>query len=507
MDYFDWIRHHARQRGRKLALVDALTDRRVDYQALDGLVDEVAALVRRRVPAFEKGMRIALLARTGIDSFVVQFACARLGAIFVPLNWRLSVRELKEVCADAEPALLLCHAEFEAQAAEATSVPRARLADGVPEGRTEAPQPVALAPAALHAEDPWCILYTSGTTGKPKGVVIPYRMVLANVLNFTIPTRITQDSVFLCAMPTFHTGGLNVYANPVLHAGGTVVTMGDFDADRALRLLDGHELGVTHFFGTPTHYQMLGETEAFEAATFPTLVNCGMGGAGLTAKLISRWLDKGVPLQPTYGMTEIGPGILTCDLHRVRGTLGTSGRQGLHMDLVIADEQGREVPAGTIGEIRVRGPVVTSGYWRNPEATAQSMHDGWFKSGDLAYMDAERFVYIVDRSKEMFISGGENVYPAEVERAILELPAVHLCGVVGIHDERWGEVGSAFVVARRGESLDAEAVARHCAGKLARYKIPKRIRMMDALPLTSSGKIDKNALRALAAQATQEAAP
>ncbi len=516
MMYFDWIKHHAAQRADKLALVDALSETRLSYGEFDARIDELAAGWRQL--GLARGERVALLARTGIDAFVVQFACARVGAIFTPLNWRLSARELCEICADAEPALLLYHDEFHEKVAEVPRVERRVIARcaaarasaaGGPAGATPAsatPPTRGAAPAPLGPEDPWCILYTSGTTGKPKGVVLSYRMILANVLNFSVPTRITQDTVFLCALPTFHTGGLNVYSNPVFHAGGTVITMGDFDAETAVRILQTHPLGVTHFFGTPTHYQMMAETAAFKTGTFPTLVNCGMGGAGLTGPLIRQWLDKGVPIQPTYGMTEIGPGILTTDLHRVREKIGTSGRPSLHMELIIGDAQGRELPPGAIGEMLVRGPVVMSGYWRNAEATRQAFLGDWFKTGDLAYRDEEGFVYIVDRSKEMYISGGENVYPAEIERAILEMPGVCLCGVVGVADARWGEAGAAYVTAREGVRLDPEDIRAHCAQKLARYKLPKYIRILAEIPLTSSGKVDKNQLRAMAAAEAQKGA-
>ncbi len=507
MQYFDWIKHHAAQRGDKLALVDALTDTRLTYEEMDRLVGGLAAHLHG-ILDIRKGDRVALLARTGIDAFVVQFACARVGAIFVPLNWRLSQSELQEICADAEPVVLLYHEEFSDKALGVPRLKQQLLVGGVALTASElAALSPGTPPAVVAPEDPWCILYTSGTTGKPKGVVLPYRMIAANVLNFSFPTRITQDSVFLCAMPTFHTGGLNVYSNPVFHAGGTVIAMGDFDAGLAVEILSGHRPGVTHFFGTPTHYQMMGETRTFKEASFPSLINCGMGGAGLTGPLILQWLDKGVPIQPTYGMTEIGPGILTADLNRVREKIGTSGRPSMHMDFIVSDPEGNELPPHAIGEIRVRGPVVTSGYWRNSTATAQAFHNGWFRTGDLAYRDEEGFVYIVDRSKEMYISGGENVYPAEIERVILEMPKVLMCGVVGVRDERWGEAGAAYIVARQGAELELAAVQAHCREKLARYKIPKRMRLLDALPLTSSGKVDKNGLRAMAAADEQAVKP
>ena len=504
MMYFDWIKHHAAQRADKLALVDALSDERLNYGEFDAQIDRLADGLRRQ-HGVVKGDRVALLARTGIDAFLVQFACVRIGAIFTPLNWRLSGRELREICDDAQPTVLLYHAEFRDKMEVAQTGLAHALANGSIEGWDAVEAPVSRTPAsAIGLEDPWCILYTSGTTGKPKGVVIPYRMIIANVLNFSVPIRATQDSVFLCALPTFHTGGLNVYSNPIFHAGGTVVTMGDFDADIAVRILQAHRPGVTHFFGTPTHYQMMAETSAFETGSFPSLVNCGIGGAGLTGPLILQWLDKGVPIQPTYGMTEIGPGILTTDLHRVREKIGTSGRPSLHMELIVADEHGQELPPHAIGEIRVRGPVVMTGYWRNAEATRQAFYGDWFKTGDLAYRDEEGFVYIVDRSKEMYVSGGENVYPAEIERVILEMPDVLMCGVVGVADERWGEVGAAYVAARRGARVDPADIRAYCAKKLARYKLPKYIRVLAEIPLTSSGKVDKNQLRILAAADAQE---
>jgi len=505
MFYFDWIDHHAGQRPEKTALYCCATRSRLDFGRLSERIHALAWHLTQDL-GVRPGDRVCLLSKSRPEAFELQFACAKAGAIFVPLNWRLAAAEQAHVWSDAEPRVLFGDAAFSQAASEfAPDTPYRRLPDGGA-GR-ESPYEAGIAShrgrrfpnAEVDPEDIWCMLYTSGTTGKPKGVMLSYRMVQANVVNFSFPTRITRDTVFLCAMPTFHTGGLNVYANPVLHAGGTVLLMPDFDAGAALAAMNDPAHGVTHFFGTPTHYILMQQDPGFASATFPAMVNAGIGGAPPTADLVAAWLRKGVPLQPTYGMTEIGPGILTTDLDRVQDKLGTSGRPGLHMAFKIAAADGAPLGPGEVGEIWVKGPPVMSGYWRNPEATAACLADGWFRSGDAAYRDEEGFVYIVDRIKDMYISGGENVYPAEVEQVIAQLDAVSLCAVVGAPDPKWGEVGVAYVVLRDGCALAEEAALAHCRARLARYKVPRRVLFLPGLPLTASGKIRKQALRQRAA--------
>ncbi len=500
--HYDWIAYHGRYTPEKLACVDLGSGRRLTYRALHRRINAVARLLADDL-GVRDGDRVCVVARSCSDVFEIQFACAKLGAIFLPVNWRLTVNELEVILRDADPVALLHEREFTSTAEEL----KARIGldacvdfgGGAPDTRYERAireyQDAGFVDHPVDVESTWAMLYTSGTTGRPKGAMLSYRMMLTNVLNFSFPARLGPGTVFLCAMPTFHTGGLNCYSNPVFHAGGTVVIMREFEPAEALELMMDRDLGVTHFFGAPAHYLFVSQQPGFARAAFPAMAIAGLGAAPPTHTLIKAWLDKGVPLQPAYGMTEIGPAILISDLQRVREKVGSAGQPVMHGDFKIAAPDGRELPPGEIGEIWVKGPTLMSGYWRQPEVTASSFHDGWFRTGDAAHRDDEGFVFIVDRLKDMYISGGENVYPAEVENVISAIPEVSAAAVVGIPDATWGEVGRAFIIVRPGCTLAAEAVQTHCRRNLAKYKVPKVVTFVDSFPRTPTGKLLKRALR------------
>lgn len=507
--YHDWIDHHARNKPNKLAIADIASGRRLTYGKFNARIASLASFLSRDC-AIGSGDRVCVIAKSCVETFEIQFACARIGAIFLPVNWRLTLHELEYIVGNATPAVLLCEEEFAEVAGQlvgrvegcrlvefAGGADKTRYERGIAAHRGSLP-----AGFCVDMESTWLILYTSGTTGHPKGAMLSYRMMLANVLNFG-PACLTQDSVFLCAMPTFHTGGLNCYSNPVFHAGGTVLVMREFDPALALTLLEDREAAVTHFFGTPAHYLFISQQSRFDEADFPALRIAGLGGAPSSDALVARWLKKGVPLQPAYGMTEIGPAILICELDRVRDKIGSAGQPVMHIDFKIATSDGREVPVGEVGEIWVKGPVLMSGYWKRPDATAEAFSDGWFRTGDAAYRDEDGFVFIVDRLKDMFISGGENVYPVEVENVICAVPGVSAAAVVGVPDPTWGEVGRAFVIAKDGDTAMSEAIIAHCQTRLAKFKIPKSIVFVDDLPRTASGKVLKRDLRALSATSSR----
>lgn len=501
--YHDWIDHHARNKPHKLAVSDLASSRRLTYREFHARIGSLASFLSRDC-SIGPGDRVCVIAKSCLEAFEIQFACARIGAIFLPVNWRLTPHELEYILGNATPAVLLCETEFVAVAEQLVGqVPGCALvefAGGAGDTRYErgiaAHRETAFAGPPVDMESTWLILYTSGTTGHPKGAMLSYRMMLTNVLNFG-PARLTPDSVFLCAMPTFHTGGLNCYSNPVFHAGGTVLVMREFDPAAALVLLQDRDAGITHFFGTPAHYLFISQQDRFDDASFPALAIAGLGGAPSSDALAERWLKKGVPLQPAYGMTEIGPAILICELDQVRRKIGSAGQPVMHIDFKIATSDGGEMPVGKVGEIWVKGPVLMSGYWKRPDASAEAFCDGWFRTGDAAYRDDDGFVFIVDRLKDMFISGGENVYPVEVENVICAVSGVVAAAVVGVPDPTWGEVGRAFVIAKDNSAAMSEAIIAHCQTRLAKFKIPKSIVFVDDLPRTASGKVLKRDLRSL----------
>lgn len=497
--YHDWIAYHAKMVPNKVAIVDAASDRHITYKDLDQRVGRLAVALSRQCG--QAGARVMVLARTGLEAFELQFACARAGVIFLPVNWRLAVPELTFIVRDAKPAVIYCETEFATQARALAEVHPVPIVDINASDALSGYEQILGAdssgdwqPPVVDWEDTWMILYTSGTTGKPKGAMLSYRMMYFNVLNFS-PALLGPDTTFLCVMPTFHTGGVNCYANPVFCLGGTVVTMREFNAIKALELLTDTTLKISHFFGVPAIYLSISELPDFRAASFPFLKVAGLGGAPATNKLVSTWLEKGVPVQPAYGMTEIGPAILVTPIDMAREKIGSAGQPVMNMEFRIAGIDGVEMPLGQVGEIWVKGPVLLSGYWMRPDAARDSFYEGWFRTGDAARRDADGYIFIVDRLKDMYISGGENVYPVEVENVIGNHPGVVAVAVIGIPDDKWGEVGCAYICTRDGQAIELAELREHCERSLAKYKIPKKFIFVSEFPRTASGKVLKTELR------------
>ena len=496
--YYDWIAHHARNSGDDVAVVDLHEHRALTYRELDRRTGLLAGWLRGHGVA--RGERAAILAQNCSDHFELQFACGRLGAIFVPLNWRLTVPELSFIVGDAAPRVLIHDAEFaETAAALARVVPGLRL---LQRGGAASDYERAIADAAPVTEfelvthdEISTIMYTSGTTGRPKGAMITHGMTFWNVVNLGGPAEVGFSSVFLAVLPLFHTGGLNCYSNPVFHAGGRVLVPRVFEPGEALRMIADPAVGLTHFFGVPAHYQFMLQHPDFERTDLSRLRVAGVGGAPMPVPLLKAWLARGVALIQGYGMTETSPGVLCLDRRDAARKIGSAGKPLLHTETRVVDEHGRDVPRGEMGELWVRGPNITPGYWNRPEANKTSFTDGWLHTGDAARVDEEGYYYIVDRTKDMYISGGENVYPAEVESVLYQIPQLAEAAVIGVPDERWGEVGKAIVAVKPGEMLSAEQILDHCRENLARYKLPRFIEFVDALPRNATGKVHKPTLR------------
>lgn len=496
----DWIAHHARFAPGAAAAHDLASGRRFTYAQFDDRVSRAALWLRQRF-GVAPGERVAVLAMNDTDVFELQFACLRLGAIFLPLNWRLAVPELEFICGDARPKVLLHGIEFADAAAEVArraGVPHAAaLANGQPSAYE-----AGLAAAAgtlvlprLDLEDTWTIMYTSGTTGRPKGAQITYRMCVFNAIQCAMTVGLTAASKNLVVLPTFHTGGLNVYANPTFHTGGCNVVMRAFDPAQFLAVLTDKALHLTHLLGVPTNFLMLAQEPGFAAADLSHIECISAGGAAAPLALIEQYGRKGIKLQQGWGMTETGPLGLMLSGERALDKVGSSGLPPLYVRLKICDPDGNPVAPGQTGELMIQGPTVTPGYWNWPEANRTAFtEDGWFHTGDAARQDEDGYYYIVDRWKDMFISGGENVYPVEVENVIYQLDGVLENAVIGVPHEKWGEVGRAFVVLKPGANLDEAAVLEHCGSQLARYKVPKDVRFIDTLPHNATGKILKHQL-------------
>ena len=461
--HFDWISHHAHARSAHCALIDLGSGRQLSYAALEARVARLAGYlsVERRI---RKGDRVAALAHNCGELFELMFACARIGAIYLPLNWRLTLAELTYILQDAEPALLAsdqaCAQSAEALCQEGVIGALLKFESQGPEGYEAilaAAEPIRQLEPTTH-DDVQMIMYTSGTTGFPKGALITYGMTFWNAINVGIPSLITPETRLLSVMPLFHTRGLNLFCNPVFHAGGTVVLMREFEPGAMLSALGDEHLAITHTFAVPTAYQAMANHPSFEDTRFAFLKIACVGGAATPLSVFEQWRKRGICLANGYGMTETSPAVtllLPEDAVRMSGSVG---RPLLHTEIRIVDTEGREVGVDEPGQLLVRGPNVTPGYWRNPQASAEAFSGDWLKTGDIGRRNSEGFCFILDRANDMYISGGENVYPAEVENVLCGIAGVLESAVISMPDPVWGETGLAVVVPKLGNTLYTEQI-------------------------------------------------
>ncbi|MGQ9898405.1 MAG: acyl-CoA synthetase [Acidobacteriota bacterium] len=501
----DYLGRRAVYSPQAVAFVDASKPEplRLTYAEADARATRLAAALRKQGVA--KGDRVAILARDGIEHFDFFFACAKLGALHVPLNWRLHWREQLTILQQLRPRALAFGADFvpAVSALHETGAlagmqlihldaqpvaDSASLADWL-----AAPAPD-FSPMPVQPEDIAALIFTGGTTGTPKAAAISHRQIAWNTLN-TIIHDLRHGDRYLNVFPLFHTGGLFVYTVPLAILGGTTILVRQFDAAQTLDLI-GRER-VTVFAGVPTMYQMMLAAPNWDQADLSSLRFCTSGGAPLPLSIIETYrAAKGICFKQGFGMTEFGPGVFALAPEDAERKAGSIGRPNFFVEAAVVDEQGRLLPPDATGELVLRGPSGASGYFGNPEATATA-HDteGWFHTGDMARQDAEGYFFIVDRKKDMFISGGENVYPAEIEQVMYTHPAVAMCAVVGVPDPKWGEVGVACVVLKPGITATEPELISFLRNHLAGYKVPKAVRFFDALPLSAAGKLLKRELR------------
>lgn len=481
------------------ACIELASGKKITYAQLDTRVDLTAGWLSAEL-GDPIGKRVAWLGRNSLDQVTMIFGCWRAGAVIQPLNWRLSAPEAAVLVADAEPSILFYEPEFEdAALAAAAAAPGVRLLRLSPElGGLEAYIDGAKTcrPAQVADDAPCILLYTSGSTGRPKGVIITRAGAAWSTYNFIGVGKVSARSAFLCDAPMFHTVGLMAVTFSALTAGGCVVISDRFLPDQTLKRISDPALGVTHYFAVPQIAQMLREHPDYPASDLSGLTAMFTGGAPMPPALIEAYLDDGVLIANGFGMSEAGTVMcMPLDEKVVRSKLTSCGVLARAVEARVVGADGRALPHGEAGELWLRGPAVTPGYWRQPEATAAAFEGEWFRTGDIATVDDEGFFQLIDRLKDMYISGGENVYPAEIETLLAAAPGVAEVAVVAYPDPRWGESGCAFIVAAEGCDLDAAAVLGLCEGKLARYKHPRQVRFAAALPRTASGKVKKDELR------------
>ncbi|HEY0112184.1 MAG TPA: AMP-binding protein [Allosphingosinicella sp.] len=500
-DLPDLLARRAELSPDSVALEEVASGRTFTYAQLDERAGRAAALMRGR--GVGEGDRVAILCRNRAAFFELLFACARIGAILVPLNWRMPAAELDALIEHCEPSLLFHGKEDEAVAARLERAPRTIALDQDYEQLVRASEPL---PAAERwpRDGIWYLLYTSGTTGSPKGVIYTYGMAVANHLNIGTAIDLTAQDSTLNFLPLFHTAGINLHSLPTLLQGGRVIVLESFEPEAVVELLEARRIDT--FFAVPTVYQALLDHPRFAEAPLGHVRHWGCGGAPLPDVLVERCRSLGVRVCNGMGMTETGPTALLAAPADAWDRIGSVGKPQLLVRARIVDESGRDVAAGETGELLFAGPAVTPGYWKDEAATrAAFTPDGWLRSGDLARRDADGFYWIAGRRKEMFISGGENVYPAEVENVLAAHPAVAEAAVVAVPDPRWGEAGRAFIQLASGEAApDPADLHAFCRARLAAYKVPRAFDFVPDLPRTAAGKVQKHLLPSEAWQAAAE---
>ena len=500
-----WVKRWSVLHPNKTAII--FEDRTISYLRLHQLVNRASCWLQSL--GIEKGDRVAVMLKNCPEFLELYLACSRLGALFVPINYRLAAPELEYTLTNARPRLFVFGSQF-SETVNSLSLDDRRplmLLAGIPEcadadgtldyqSGTEAfegQRPFlteSMAPAT--PEEAHVIMYTSGTTGHPKGAVLSHRKTFFNCLNADIFFKLHFDDIMLVVLPLFHSGGLFIQASPVFYKGGTLVIHPSFDPHRTHE--DIRKYNVTKFLGVPTVYRSLVKEAAGNSLEFNSLKVAAIGGEKLTPQLMAEFQDAGFSLRQIMGQTETSI-LLWAHEDDARRKPDSVGRPVFHADVRVIDPQGRPCPAGEVGEIVVRGSIMMTEYWQDPVKSEDTIRGGWLYTGDLARMDADGYFYLIDRKSDMYISGGENIYPAEVERILRDHPGIEDIAVVGVSDQTWGEVGHAFVVPRRNYDLTAEDVLGFCEGRMARYKWPKKVIFQNDFPRTALGKVRKTALK------------
>lgn len=480
----DWLKRWNQYAPNRVILRDPKQGLNLTYSDLYRLSNAVAHEMRTR--GIERGDRVAVLAKNSWFYVALLFGAQRCGAILVPINHRLTRPEVDHVVGDASPKLALVDADLLDRISPTTQIIDMKIFQEMVTSHRSIPT----IEFSSDPEEASMILYTSGTTGKPKGAIINHRMLFWNSVNTILRLDLSESDVQPSFAPFFHTGGWNVLLLPYLLRGAKTILMDKFEPKEVLRLIESEKL--TMFFGVPTMLDLMAQTPNFAEAKLSSLRYVVVGGEPMPIDLIQKWETKGVAIRQGYGLTEFGPNVFSLAEADSTRKIGSIGFPNMFVQTRIVDSENRDVPRGTVGELWLRGPVATPGYWKNETATKELFHDGWLKTGDLVRQDSDGYFYVSGRKKDMYISGGENVYPAEIEQALRSHPNVLEAAVIGVADPKWGESGKAFVV--RNGNLTETDVIEHCQTLLAKFKVPKSVVFLDSLPKSDSGKILKRDL-------------
>ena len=497
--YSDWIHQQVRVQPDQLAVCDLSADRQFSWRQFNDRVDALACrLLDQGVAA---GDRIAYLGLNSSDVLEMFFAAIRIGAAYVPLNFRLTPPELSFIIGDCTPAVVLFDQAFQGviDAIDPDVMPDITI-DTALDGSDSSYEAgflthhLAPEPAAANGDTLSMIMYSSGTTGKPKGVMYTRRMMLASALNLLQPSEFSPDTRVLNVMPLFHIGGMQ-FVLMAVKSGIPHVMMRGFDPASMLEAIDDRNLGITNIGGVPAMWGAMSLAANISEIDFSRIRVAATGAESVPEPMLKEWQQRGILLQEVYGMTETSGVVCMAQKADLPEHMGYAGRALPYGEVKVMKSDKEEAAPGELGEIWMRGASVTPGYWNRPDATEEAFVDGWLKSGDIGRRDQTGRLAVEDRIKDMYISGGENVYPAEVESVLLAHPDIREVAVIGVADTKWGEVGCAVVASISGEPVSLEALHRQCDGHLARFKWPRQVVNTDALPRNSTGKVQKFILR------------
>jgi fatty-acyl-CoA synthase len=501
MNVGDWIRKWSSLQPEKYALF--FEDQPFTYQKLNHRVNQLCHLFLEM--GVKKGDRIAVLLHNCNQYLEIFFSLSKIGAILVPLNWRLAGPELEFILKDSGSSLLVFEPEFEEGVASIRSHLNISNGNYLTVGQpyldwttdyekaiSGRPKGEPLMNGSAGDEDPHILMYTSGTTGTPKGAVLSQRKTLFNALNADIFYNLTSRDVMIIPRPLFHSGGLLVESAPVLYKGGTLILRKRFRPNEILETIQKYRVTLLELSATVFQFILQDcDLDQYDLSS----VRCFFtGGERIPMAMLKEYHRRGILISQIFGQTESST-ITFLPAEQAIHKIGSVGLPVFHGEVRIVDKMGQEVKPGEVGEITVKGPTLMSGYWNRPDLTAETIRDGWLHTGDLAKTDEEGYIYIVDREKDMYVSGGENVYPAEIEKIFFSHPKILDAGVVGVSDDKWGEVGKAYLALKPGETMSEEEALRFLRGKLAKFKIPKYVKFVEELPKTASGKIKKFLLK------------
>ena len=483
-----WIEKWAYTHPDRTAVIT--DNEKVSYKQLDRMIALAAQRIQEKLQG-RKGERIAILSHNRLEYIVLLFAIAKAECVAVPLNIRLSAKELIFQLNDSGSRILYAekdNAEFAASLVEQSELENLAFMEYV----CEDTQTSFTFEQTIDEEAPYIICYTSGTTGKPKGAVLTQSNIFWNAVNNKLAIDLTSEDRCIVLLPLFHIGGIGLFAFPALFSGGTIVIPGKFDPEKTLAMIEKYQ--VTVVMGVPTIHQALLTSPSFNTTDLSTVRWFYNGGAPCPRELIDAYFDRGFLFGQGFGMTETSPTLFMLSKEDAPRKRGSIGKPVLFSEYKLLDSEGKEVEKGAVGELAVRGPNIMKEYWNRADATKDALKDGWLLTGDLAKTDDEGFLFIVGRKKEMIISGGENIYPLEVEQVISQMEGIAEVAVVGNADPLWGEVPAAFIVKENGSALTEEEVIQYCQGNLAKYKIPKKVTFLKEMPKNATGKIQKTKL-------------